>query len=399
MAIKRENLSVKLASIKPHPKNARTHSSEQIQQIAASIKEFGFTNPIIVSRETSATGGIERFDLIAGHGRMMAAQSLGMVEIPAVVLEGLTIKQADALVLADNKLALNAGWDQKLLSEALLDLPDDLLKLTGFEGRELDVLLCRTVVKPGEDELPGEQPTRAVLGDIWQLGSHRVMCGDSTSATAVASLLIGSIPRLMVTDPPYGVEYDAEAARDGSGATGKVLNDDRADWREAWALFPGRIAYVWHADRHCGEVWDSLVANGFKVRAQIIWAKSSLVFSRGDYHSQHEPCFYAVKGTGSWTGDRKQTTLWEIDKPSRSETGHSTQKPVECMRRPILNNSEQGDIVYDPFLGSGTTIIAAETTGRACYGMELSPAYVDVIIKRWEEFTGKEATLERAATT
>ena len=392
MEIKRENLTLPLQALVPYEKNARTHSPEQIAQITASIKQFGFTAPAIVSRGTS---GILR--IIAGHGRAEAAKSLGMAEIPCVVLDGLTDSQVRALVLADNRLALNAGWDDKMLSAELLQLEEhpDLLKITGFTGREFDVLLCRTKEKTEEDETPALPATpRSVLGDIYQLGQHRVMCGDSTQAHAVDALLAGATPLLMVTDPPYGVEYDAAAARDGSSATGKVLNDDRADWREAWALFPGRIAYVWHADRHCGEVFDSLQACDFKVRAQIIWAKSSLVFSRGDYHSQHEPCFYAVKGTGNWTGDRKQSTLWEIDKPQRSETGHSTQKPVECMRRPMLNNSSEGDIIYDPFLGSGTTLIAAEATKRVCYGMELNPAYVDIIVKRWEEFTGLKAVLQ-----
>ena len=221
------------------------------------------------------------------------------------------------------------------------------------------------------------------------------MCGNSTSADDVKKLLGMAKPHLMVTDPPYGVEYDAEWRKErgisNGGAFGKVLNDDKADWREAWALFPGHIAYVWHADLRANSVFDSLIACDFKMRAQIIWAKNSLVMGRGDYHFQHEPCWYAVKGKGNWTGDRKQTTLWEIDKPQKSETGHSTQKPVECMRRPIVNNSAIGDCVYDPFLGSGTTVIAAQTTERQCYGMELNPAYVDIAVRRWQDFTGKKA--------
>lgn len=206
----------------------------------------------------------------------------------------------------------------------------------------------------------------------------------------------------MVTDPPYGVEYDADwrnnALRaDGTPiagrAVGKVLNDDRADWREAWALFPGEVAYVWHAGAYSNVVADSLVACGYKLYALIVWGKNQMAIGRGHYHHKHEPCWYAVKkgGTGHWQGDRKQTTLWEIDKPTKSETGHSTQKPVECMRKPIENNSAPGDSVYEPFSGSGTTIIAAEQTGRICYAMELSPAYVDVAVRRWQQFTGKRA--------
>ena len=202
----------------------------------------------------------------------------------------------------------------------------------------------------------------------------------------------------MVTDPPYGVDYDP-AWRNKAGAaatrrTGKVLNDHRADWREAWALFPGDIGYVWHGALHATTVAESLEAAGFAIRSQIIWAKERLVLSRGDYHWQHEPCLYAVRkgGKGHWSGDRKQTTLWSI--PSRDQdakTVHGTQKPVECMRRPILNNSSPGQAVYDPFLGSGTTLIAAETTGRVCLGIELNPAYVDVAIERWQRFTGQHA--------
>lgn len=181
-------------------------------------------------------------------------------------------------------------------------------------------------------------------------------------------------------------------------AKGKVLNDDRADWREAWALFPGEVAYVWHADLHAREVVESLESCQFRMRAQIIWAKSSLAMSRGHYHFQHEPCWYAVReksgATAHWCGARDQSTLWKIDKPQKSETGHSTQKPVECMRRPIMNNSSPGQAVYEPFSGSGTTIIAGEMTGRHVYAIELNPAYVDVAVKRWQDFTGQKATLD-----
>lgn len=231
--------------------------------------------------------------------------------------------------------------------------------------------------------------------------THRIACGSSTDPVTVARVLAGAKPHLMVTDPPYGVEYDANwrerAGINTSGAaTGKVLNDDNADWRDAWALFPGDVAYVWHAGLFAGVVVDSLTACGFQPRSQIIWAKSQMVMSRGDYHWQHEPCWYAVrKGkVGHYDGGRKQTTLWSIDKPQKSETGHSTQKPIECMKRPIENNSSPGQAVYEPFSGSGTTIIAGEMTGRSVYAIELNPAYVDVAVTRWQDFTGERAVLE-----
>jgi DNA modification methylase len=209
----------------------------------------------------------------------------------------------------------------------------------------------------------------------------------------------------MVTDPPYGVSYDpAWRARAGVNLNprklGKVANDDRADWREAWALFPGSVAYVWHASLHTSEVKQSLEVSGFDMRAQIIWAKDRFAFSRGHYHWQHEPCWYAVRGTSSahWSGDRKQSTVWTIAARDDDGHGHGTQKPVECMRRPIENNSSPGQAIYEPFSGSGTTIIAAEMTGRSCLAIEIDPAYVDVAVQRWQAFTGQHAKLEGAGT-
>jgi DNA modification methylase len=233
------------------------------------------------------------------------------------------------------------------------------------------------------------------------LGRHRLLCGDATSAADVARLLDGARPHLMTTDPPYGVNYDPEwrneAGVSATMRTGKVANDDRADWREAWALFPGDVAYVWHAGVHARTVIESLEAAGFVIRSQIIWAKSRFVLGRGDYHWQHEPCLYAVRkgATGHWQGARDQATLWPISAGGDEDeaTIHGTQKPVECMRRPIVNNSAPGDAVYEPFCGSGSTIIAAETTGRACFAMEIDPRYVDVAIRRWQVFTGQAAVL------
>lgn len=387
----------------PYARNARTHSDDQVAQIAASIKEFGFLNPIIIDGESG---------IIAGHGRVLAAHKLGLKKLPCIEAAHLTDAQRRAYILADNKLALNAGWDEDMLRIELDALGADGfdLTLTGFSLDEIaDLTFVEQEGLTDEDAVPElpESPVSA-LGDIWLLGDHRVMCGDSTDAGSVALLMDGVKPNLMVTDPPYGVEYDAnwrnEADRAngkpyGARAVGKVSNDERADWREAWALFPGNIAYVWHAGVHAGTVAESLGACDFKIRSQLIWAKNNLAISRGDYHWRHEPCWYAVKNKGDWHGDRKQTTLWQIDKPLKSETGHSTQKPVECMRRPIVNNSSIGHAVYDPFLGSGTTVIAAETEGRLCVGMELNPVYIDVIIKRWQDYTGREALLDASQKT
>jgi DNA modification methylase len=381
-----------LADLRPYENNARTHSADQVAQIAASIRAFGWTNPILADE----TGGV-----IAGHGRLAAAVQLGLAEVPVVRLEGLADQQRRALVLADNKLAMNAGWDEKLLVAELQGL-GDLQGVVGFSADELMRLLGGHDGLTDPDEVPpvpDEPVTRP--GDVWLLGPHRLVCGDATCAADVAAALAGVAPHLMVTDPPYGVEYDADwrnhAIRsDGSAiagrAIGPVTNDDRLDWREAYALFPGDVAYVWHADRHASAVQASVEAAGFDIRCQVIWAKGRFAIGRGDYHWQHEPCWYAVrKGkTGHWSGDRSQSTLWEISH-SKSETGHSTQKPVECMRRPIENNSSVGQAVYDPFLGSGTTLIAAEMMGRVCHGLEIDPGYCDVAVTRWENFTGRKA--------
>jgi DNA modification methylase len=334
-----------------------------------------------------------------------------MGEVPVIALDHLTAAQKRALVIADNKLALNAGWDDALLAIELAGLGDDGfdLSLLGFSDDELATLLAdMTEGLTDPDDVP-ETPAEAVSvqGDVWVLGRHRLVCGDSTDADTVARCLDGVTPHLMVTDPPYGVEYDAtwrgKAGLNPMGAnrTGLVNHDDRADWREAWALFPGSIVYVWHGGLMSGVVAESLTSCGFALRSQIIWNKTVMAMSRGDYHWKHEPCWYAVRGTGHWSGDRKQTTVWDFASPihimggsKEAKTPHPTQKPVECMKRPIENNSSPGQAVYDPFVGSGTTIIAGEMTGRAIHAIELNPAYVDVSILRWQAFTGKQATHE-----
>jgi len=394
-----------VADLVPYARNSRTHSPEQVDQLAASIREWGWTMPVLIDEE----GG-----LIAGHGRIMAAKKLGIKDVPTMVAVGWSEAKKKAYVIADNKLALNAGWDNSVLKvelEELSDLDFDL-NLTGFSGDELSALLAeKTAGLTDPDEVPDapEIPV-SCLGDVWLLGNHRIICGDSTDADCVGKLLGPVKPHLMVTDPPYGVEYDADwrnkamradGSKVGGMAVGKVLNDDKADWREAWALFPGDVAYVWQGDKQLADMERQLADNDFQTRNLIVWAKSQFAIGRGDYHPQHETCWYAVrKGkTGHYDGGRKQSTLWQIDKPQKSETGHSTQKPVECMKRPIENNSSPGQAVYEPFSGSGTTIIAAEMTGRCCHAIELNPAYVDVAVNRWQDFTGQKAINEKYGKT
>ena len=389
--------------IKPNPRNSRTHSEDQVMQIADSMIEYGWTFPLLIDEDDK---------IIAGEGRWLAAGlliergNLADKKVPCIRATGWSAAQKRAYVIADNKLTENSKWDFEMLAEELswLDEEGFDLDLTGFSGDELaDLLADKTAGLTDPDDVPEvpDDPV-TVLGDTWLLGKHRLRCGDSTSADDVAALLAGVEPHLMVTDPPYGVEYSASwrdaalGGKAGGRAIGKVSNDATADWREAWALFTGDVAYVWHDPNTPNITADSLIACGFEMRVQIIWAKNQMVIGRGHYHGHHESCWYAVrKGkTGHWSGDRKQTTLWQIDKPRKSETGHSTQKPVECMRRPIVNNSSPGQAVYEPFSGSGTTIIAGEMEGRAIYAMEISPAYVDVAVIRWQDFTGEKAVLE-----
>ena len=382
----------------PYARNPRKNDSA-VATVAASLKEFGWRQPIVVDEEMV---------ILAGHTRLEAARQLGLATAPVHIARGLTPAQARAYRLMDNRASENAEWDEALLGLELGDLQGEGfdLGLTGFDDAELNRLLAglgdEADAREGEDEIP-ETPVDPVSrpGDLWQLGPHRLLCGDSTVATDVERVLGGVTPLLMVSDPPYGVEYDPSWRNQAGAAktkrTGKVLNDDRADWREAWALFPGDVAYVWHGALHATTVAESLEAAGFAIRSQIIWAKERLVLSRGDYHWMHEPMWYAVKksGKGHWAGDRKQTTLWQISSRDQdADTVHGTQKPVECMRRPILNNCSPGQAVYEPFMGSGTTLIAAETTGRVCLGIELNPAYVDVAVERWQRFTGKKAVLD-----
>jgi DNA modification methylase len=378
---------------KDYPKNARKWSAQAIEKVASSIREYGWRQPVVVDANEV---------IVIGHLRRAGGKFLGLTEVPVHVASDLTPSQVRGLRLMDNRSHEEAEWDLSLLAPELADLSslDFDLTLTGFDVNELDALLHDPLDDERADQAPPLPEVAATrLGDLWLCGAHRVLCGDATSEADVAHLLDRRNPFLMVTDPPYGVNYDpkwrAEAGVNKNlSKLGDVSNDHRADWREAWEFFKGPVAYVWHAGRYASTVQASLEAVGFEVRSQIIWAKDRFALSRGHYHWQHEPCWYAVRGTAHWMGDRSQNTLWNIKAREDSGHGHGTQKPVECMRRPIVNHTKRGDAIYDPFLGSGTTMMAAELAERVCYGIDIDPQYVDVAVIRWQDFTGANAILE-----
>ena len=379
---------MKLSKIKGNPNNPRIIKDDKFKKLVKSISEFPKMlemRPIIVD---------ENFIVQGGNMRLKALQELKYKDIPdewVKQVSDLTEEQKKEFIIKDNvgfgewdfdDLANN--WDVEKLEDWGLDIPD-------FAVKELEA-------EEDDFEIPEEIKTDIVLGDLFEIGEHRLLCGDSTDSDAVAKLLNGKEPYLMITDPPYGVIYkaswrneampeknDPNRWKDAKGRDiGEVLNDDNADWTDAWALSPAKVTYVWHAGTKANIVQNSLERCDFNVRAQIIWNKSHFAISRGDYHVKHEPCWYAVKkgNKGNWASDRKQTTVWDINKPQKSETGHSTQKPVECMSKPISNHD--GD-VYDPFLGSGTTMVASHQLKRKCYGMELDPKYCQVIIDRMKK--------------
>lgn len=384
----------------PSARNARTHTDAQIAQIAGSIREFGWTNPALVDEEKG---------LIAGHGRILAARILNMDMIPTIELTGLSEAQKRAYMIADNRLAELAGWNDELLAIELQDLlmhEQFDINLIGFSEEDLATLLqgVESGAENEDDVPPLEEVVVTEPGDLWVMGNHRLLCGDATNAGDTFRLMDKVQPMLMVTDPPYGVKYDPSWRGQKATKTSKfnlkyipVANDDRSDWGDAWALFPGDVAYVWHSDRHVDTVIQSLERHGLERRAMIIWVKQKVFIGRGHYNWQHEAAWYCVRkgGKGHWSGGHKQSTIWQITNKALvgqenddGQTPHVTQKPVECMRRPIENNSAPGQPVYDPFLGSGTTVIAAETTKRSCLGLELQPIFCDVIVRRWERFTG-----------
>lgn len=415
------------------PRNPRIIRDERFAKLVRSLKE---DPEMLELRELLVYEHEGAFVVLGGNMRLKALKHLGEKEAPCKVIPaGWPAEKLRAIVTKDNVAygdfdweAIVEEWDRGELDEWGVEFPAITKAKKGLTDPD------------AVPEVPKEAVTRP--GDIWRLGDHRIICGDSTQAHVVSALLRGEKPRIMVTDPPYGVEYDPKwrdrqlASAGSDSATGEVYNDNRADWSEAWNLFlkhGGVVCYVWHAASHSPTVADSLYSAGFELRNLIIWAKDRLVISRGNYHHQHEPCWYGVKKgeNALFTEDRTQTTLfrniddiarpgetifiakdqarkvyairgdrstlWEIPKPRKSDTGHSTQKPVECMARPIRNHDRA--IIYEPFSGSGTTIIACEQSGRKCRAIELAPEYVDVAVKRWQDYTGKEAILEGTGET
>ena len=387
----------------PYINNSRKHSDSQVAQIAASIKEFGWTNPILVD---GANG------LIAGHGRLLAARKLGMKEIPVIELAHLTENQKKALIIADNKLALNSEWDTELLTLELQDLLGEEydLDLLGFDKDELDALLNVIEGTDGltdEDavpELPKEPKTK--LGDIYILGNHRLMCGDSTSIDDAEKLMGGLLADLVFTDPPYNVDYSGR----GANNLGTIKNDNMSEndfeqfCRDIFTTYsaimkPLACIYVCHPDSASAPkiAFEKTFAEQFKKSSTIIWMKQSAGMGWQDYRAQHEPILYGWKeGKGSHfnAGDRTKTTIWKIGRDAQSSYVHPTQKPVCLPEEAIMNSSKGSDCVVDLFGGSGSTLIACEKTGRVNRSMELDPKYCDVIVKRWEDFTGKQAILE-----
>jgi len=380
----------------PYANNSRTHDDAQVAQIAASIKEFGFRNPILV----------DGVGIIAGHGRLLAARKLGLDKVPTIDCSDMTETQKKAYIIADNKLALNSGWDTNLLSLELQELDTNgfNLELLGFDSKELDELLAPEVVEGLTDEdavpdVPDEPKTK--LGDIYILGNHRLMCGDSCSITDVEKLMgVGGGVDMLLTDPPYNVAYEGATKEKLTIINDSMGNEEfRQFLRDAFVsantvMKAGAVFYIWHADSESYNFRGAAQDAGWKVRQCLIWKKSSMVMGRQDYHWKHEPCLYGWKeGAGHlWATDRKQTTILEFDKPSRNGE-HPTMKPVALFEYQMLNNTKGGDIVLDLFGGSGTTMLAAEKHGRHAYVMELDPKYCDVIVKRWEDFTGKQAIL------
>jgi len=391
-----------VANLVPYARNSRTHSAAQVDKIAASIKEFGFLNPVIVDGENG---------IIAGHGRILAAQKLGLETVPTIEAAHLTDAQRKAYIIADNRLALDAGWDDEMLRVELQDLDavDFDLTLTGFD---LDEIAALTADEPtegltDEDAVPEvpEQPV-TVEGDVWLLGRHRLMCGDSTRIDHLEKLCEGQLVDMWLTDPPYNVAYEGGTSEKLTIENDEMSNDDfRQFLTESYTaansvMKDGAVFYIWHADIEGYNFRGAAFDAGWKVRQCLIWKKSSLVMGRQDYHWIHEPCLYGWKEGAAhlWAADRKQTTIMEFNKPTRNGE-HPTMKPVELFEYQMLNNTKGSDLVLDSFAGSGTIAIACEKHGRCARMMELDPKYCDVIIKRWQDFTGQQATHEESGKT
>jgi DNA modification methylase len=389
------------AKLLPYARNARTHSDEQVAQIAASIAEFGFTNPILAGAD-----GV----IVAGHGRLAAAHKLGLALVPVVVLEHLSPTQRRALVIADNRIAENAGWDEAMLRIELVTLQDDDfdVSLTGFDADALAELLADEDgngdgetdddAVPEITETPISRP-----GDVWLLDGHRLLCGDSTKTECFEQLLQGEQVDMVFTDPPYNVNY-ANTAKDKMRGTNRaILNDNLGDgfYDFLLAALTPTIAncrggiYVAMSSSELDVLQSAFREAGGKWSTFVIWAKNTFTLGRSDYQRQYEPILYGWPegATRHWCGDRDQSDVWQIKKPHKNDL-HPTMKPVELVERAIRNSSRPGNLVLDPFGGSGTTLIAAEKSGRLARLIELDPKYVDVIVRRWQDWTGKQATRE-----
>lgn len=394
-----------VADLIPYARNSRTHNEEQIAQIMASIKEFGFTNPILIGSDNV---------IIAGHGRLLAAQRLGLKEVPVIRLPDLTETQRKALVIADNKIALNAGWDEEMLALEMKELEesDFNLDILGFSEDELKELEnfgeSQTEAKSEEDEIP-EAPAEPITkrGDVWILGEHRLMCGDITMFDDVRKLMRDDCAAMIFTDPPYNVNYGStmkDSIRYHAGTLGgrKIMNDNLGDGFPQFLtdslsnllMFCQGAAYVCMSSSELHTLYSAFIAAGGKWSTFIIWAKNTFTLGRADYQRQYEPILYGWNADKPhyWCGDRDQSDVWEYNKPVKNDL-HPTMKPVELVERAVLNSSKSGDIVLDGFGGSGSTLIACEKNNRKARLMELDPKFCDVIVKRWEEYTGRKAEL------
>ncbi|WP_208952181.1 site-specific DNA-methyltransferase [Rahnella sp. ChDrAdgB13] len=390
-----------LKDLTPYARNARTHDEDQVMQLVASIEEFGWTNPVLID---------EKGEIIAGHGRVLAAVELSVASVPTITLSGLTDAQKRAYRLADNQLALNGGWNSELLKVEIESLLQDGfdINLVGFDSGFVDDLLAEQASgKTDPDDVPDPQNSVvSAVGDLWLLGRHRLLCGDATVPEQVEKLCAGQLVDMWLTDPPYNVGY--------VGKTRKAMTIQN-DAQES-SLFrkflvkaytaadvvmkPGAVFYIWHAESEGMNFRGAAGDVMWQIRQCLIWNKNTHVLSRSDYHWKHEPCLYGWKSGAAhlWAGDRKQSTVLECDRPQKNAE-HPTIKPVELFEGQILNNTRGGDIILDSFAGSGTTVIACEVTGRNGRLLEVDPRYVDVIIRRWQVFTGLHAVHQETGKT
>ena len=381
---------VSIDKLIPYVNNARTHSKEQINKLRSSLREFGFINPVIIGRD---------YGIIAGHGRVMAAREEGIHEVPCVFVDHLTEAQKKAYIIADNRMALDAGWDEEILRVEIEALQAEAfdISLTGFGEDEISDLFGsdKTDVEDDDYDLTAALEKAAFVekGDVWVVGRHRLVCGDATNEADVATLMDGKRANLIVTDPPYGVSF-----KSNSGLT--IKNDSMKDEEFYNFLYKsfanmvahtenGGAAYVFHADTEGLTFRKAFIDAGFHLAGVCIWSKNSLVLGRSDYQWQHEPVLYGFLKNGKhrWYSDRKQTTIWNFNKPKRNEN-HPTSKPLDLLSYPIRNSSQENAIIIDTFGGSGSTLMACEATNRICYTMELDEKYASVILRRYVEDTG-----------